>query len=156
MSSNSDNLTHKIELNGEFLIKGDESSIMVLWKNLTGENFKQPRPWNKDYTHEAYLRMVEHEWKADLAAGGIITLHRLEGDVAIAIHTLGTSGMAMIHAAGTAPELAAEGYKMLRTTVGTDASVLAEHAAQDVRLVRGWTIFGEQGKCEFAVMAKVQ
>ncbi|MGP0171302.1 DUF7688 family protein [Pseudomonas sp. NCHU5208] len=155
MSSKSDNQTHAIELNGAFLIRGDESSIKVIWKNLTGENFKQPRPWNIDYTHDAYLRMVEREWLADLSAGGVITLHQIEGNAVLAIHTIGTSGMAMICPTGSAPELAADGYKMLRTVDGTDASVLAEHAGQDVRLFRGWTIFGEKDKYEFAVMAKV-
>lgn len=64
--------------------------------------------------------------------------------------------MAKICEFGTAPEMAKAGYQIISTTVGTDASVMAQYEGRDVCLVRGPAIFGEDDKSEFAVMARVQ
>lgn len=61
--------------------------------------------------------------------------------------------MAKIYEFGTAPALAKEGFQIVSTIVGTDASVLAEFADSDVRLMRGPALSGDVGKHEFAVMA---
>lgn len=64
--------------------------------------------------------------------------------------------MATICEFGTAPDLAKAGFQITSTTVGTDASVMAEYEGCDVCLVRGPAIFGDDGKFEFAVMGRVQ
>ncbi len=62
--------------------------------------------------------------------------------------------MATICEFGTAPDQAKAGYQITGTTIGTDASVMAEYEGRDVRLVRGPSIFGDDGKFEFAVMGR--
>ncbi|MGI0646815.1 hypothetical protein ACRCPS_17520 [Pseudomonas aeruginosa] len=53
---------------------------------------------------------------------------------------------------GTAPEQALAGYRLVGTATGTESEVLEQFKAQDVRLVRGASIFGAEGKHEFGVM----
>lgn len=62
--------------------------------------------------------------------------------------------MATICEFGTAPDQAKAGYQITGTTIGTDASVMAEYEGRDVCLVRGPAIFGDDGKFEFAVMGR--
>lgn len=62
--------------------------------------------------------------------------------------------MATITGFGTAPDVAAEGYKLKKTVDGTDAEVLAKFDGQDVKLVRGAAIFGREGHYEFAMMVR--
>ena len=62
--------------------------------------------------------------------------------------------MATITGFGTAPEIAAEGYKLKKTVEGTDEAVLAQFDGQDVKLVRGAAIFGRDGHYEFALVVR--
>ena len=62
--------------------------------------------------------------------------------------------MATICEFGTAPEQVKDGYRMIGTTTGTQAQVLAKYEGQDVRLVTGALIFGTDDKYEFAVMVR--
>lgn len=78
----------EIKLDGEFLIKGDEQSIRVLWNNLDGTNFKEPRPWNPGYTYDLYLKMMEREWKCQLNVGSVLTLHQVGSAELLKTHTL--------------------------------------------------------------------
>ncbi|HGM7876962.1 TPA: hypothetical protein ACKRQV_001225 [Pseudomonas aeruginosa] len=80
-------MTQEIKLDGVFLIKGDPVSIGVIWNNLSGANFSglSSRP---DFTYEDYLKMVEHGWKCDLKAGGVLTLHQVGSSEHQATHTI--------------------------------------------------------------------
>lgn len=75
-------MTHEIKLDGEFLIRGDSTSIGVIWYNLNGRNFGDRQPINPAHTYEDYLQMVEHAWGCDLKAGGVLTFH-LVGSVEV-------------------------------------------------------------------------
>lgn len=80
-------MTQEIKLDGVFLIKGDPVSIGVIWNNLCGANIsgQSSRP---DFTYEDYLKLVEHDWKCDLKAGGVLTLHQVGIAECRATHTI--------------------------------------------------------------------
>lgn len=63
----------QIELDGKRILHGDETSIKVVFNNLTGKNFRNPPVW-KTLTHEDYLMMMEKEWGVSLHAGRELTL----------------------------------------------------------------------------------
>lgn len=63
--------------------------------------------------------------------------------------------MATIYEFGTAPAHALEGYRINSTLIDTDAAALDLFSDRDdIRLVRGASVFGRPGVCEFAVMVK--
>ncbi|KSQ21623.1 hypothetical protein APB26_32075 [Pseudomonas aeruginosa] len=86
-ASESAALPLEIQLDGLFLIKGDETSIQVIWNNLSGVNFVAPRA-NPDYTYESYLRMVEHEWGGSLKDGSVLTMHCVGQATILRMHTI--------------------------------------------------------------------
>lgn len=82
-------MTREIKLNGDFLIKGDASSIGVIWKNLNGDNFiDRPAHSDPEFTHENYLMMVEHDWQCELKGGSVLTLHVAGAVEALKSHTI--------------------------------------------------------------------
>jgi hypothetical protein len=63
-------MTHEIRLNGEQLIKGDETSIAVIFYNLSGRNFENPRPWETG-THHRYLAYMASEFGVSFSGARI-------------------------------------------------------------------------------------
>lgn len=53
-------MTHEIRLNGARILKGDQTSVAVIYNNLSGRNFENPQPW-RDGTHADYLAMMQRE-----------------------------------------------------------------------------------------------
>jgi hypothetical protein len=64
--------------------------------------------------------------------------------------------MAAICDFSTDPEQAQAGFKIICTTIGTDAVVLAEYEGCDIRLIRGAAVRGADGQYEFSVMIRRQ
>lgn len=58
-------MTHEIRINGAHVMKGDPTSIKVIFHNLTGKNFEHA-PAYTIMTHDQYLAMMEQELKVSL------------------------------------------------------------------------------------------
>jgi hypothetical protein len=54
-----------IYANGEVIVTGDEGSLAVIFKNLSGENFVNPPVW-RTYGHAEYIEMMQTELKCNL------------------------------------------------------------------------------------------
>ncbi|MYM92549.1 DUF7688 family protein [Duganella vulcania] len=76
-------LTHEVRMNGATLVSGDETSVSVIFYNLTGRNFSRPEPWRTG-THADYLAMMERDWKVSFS-GALIELAKV-GQTAVESH----------------------------------------------------------------------
>ncbi len=61
-------ITHEIRLNGQQIVKGDQCSINIVFRNLIGLNFINPQSWQTQ-THQQYIAMMEQEWQVSLSSG---------------------------------------------------------------------------------------
>lgn len=52
-------MTHRIMQDSYELIRGGETSVRIIFNNLTGRNFQGPQPPWRDGTHEDYLAYME-------------------------------------------------------------------------------------------------
>lgn len=77
--------TLHIELDGKCMVSGDETSVRVFYKNLTGDNFQDSPVW-RDQTYAQYLAMMEREWGTDLEPGREIGLY--DGEDCLNAHFL--------------------------------------------------------------------
>lgn len=61
---NDDCLT--ITIDGVFLMRADKESCRVIFKNLAGHNFEEPRPVWQQQTHKDYIAMMESHFDISL------------------------------------------------------------------------------------------
>ncbi|WP_286241165.1 DUF7688 family protein [Neptuniibacter halophilus] len=79
--SDAEVMTHELILNGKRLLQGDETSIKVIFNNLTGLNFTpERRPHGEPDEHELYLADMAHAWGVSEWRGDIL-LQAFGGEV---------------------------------------------------------------------------
>lgn len=63
--------THAVFINNRMVLGGDAVSARIVFKNLTGQNFRTYREYAR------YLKDMEMLWKTDLRAGDLVELRNL-------------------------------------------------------------------------------